>query len=123
MNGIPWWYFQGTAGATAQRRLPLIDPNDAMWNAVAARRVIGAVVNTASEVLEPGVIRVTNRTNRLVLGEPDGTVSDRIGGLADSLRTGGMTIDITRDIRAEIWEKLIVNLCGVPMMVLTQMRA
>ncbi len=122
MNGIPWWYFQG-AGAMAQRRLPLIDPDDALWNAVDARRVIGAVVNTACEVLEPGVVRVTNRTNRLVLGEPDGTVSERVGELAGVLRAGGMTIDISRDIRSEVWDKLIVNLCGVPMMVLTQMRA
>jgi len=123
MNGIPWWYFQGTDGATADRRLPLVDPGDAMWNAVEARRLIGMVVNTACEVVEPGVIRVTNRTNRLVLGEPDGTVSERIEGLAGVLRAGGMTIDVTRDIRSEIWEKLISNLCGMPMMVLTQMQA
>ena len=73
MNGIPWWYFQGREGPMGQRRLPLIDPGDVMWNAVETRRVVGAVVNTACEVLEPGVVRVTNRTNRLVLGEPDGT--------------------------------------------------
>ncbi len=34
-----------------------------------------------------------------------------------------MTIDVTRDIRSEVWEKLIINLCGAPMMVLTQMQA
>ncbi len=123
MNGIPWWYFQGREGPMGQRRLPLIDPGDVMWNAVETRRVVGAVVNTACEVLEPGVVRVTNRTNRLVLGEPDGTESDRVTALATVLRAGGMTIDITRDIRSEVWEKLIINLCGAPMMVLTQMQA
>jgi 2-dehydropantoate 2-reductase len=72
MNGIPWWYFQGTQGATAGRRLPLIDPGDAMWNAVEPRRVIGVVVNTACEVVEPGVMRVTNRTNAWCSASPTG---------------------------------------------------
>jgi 2-dehydropantoate 2-reductase len=120
MNGIPWWYFQGGTGAMAERRLPPIDPHDTLWHAVDRRRVIGAVVNTACEVMEAGVVRVTNRANRLVLGEPDGTLSNRVGELAGMLRAGGMTIDVTRDIRSEIWKKLTVNLCGVPMMVLTQ---
>jgi len=34
MNGIPWWYFDGIGGALEGKRLPVLDPNDALRRAV-----------------------------------------------------------------------------------------
>lgn len=123
MNGMPWWYFHRAGGPLSDRRLPLIDPDDGLWNAVGPARVIGAIVNTASVVTEPGVIQVTNRSNRLILGEPDGSISRRVETLADALRAGGFSVDVTPRIRDEVWDKLVGNLCGGPLAVLALSKA
>ncbi|MFM0505887.1 ketopantoate reductase family protein [Paraburkholderia caffeinilytica] len=119
MNGIPWWYFYGLPGALRDRRLPLLDPDNAMWNNVDPSRVIGGVSYAASSVIEPGVIHLDNPGSGVVLGEPDNTVSPRVGQLADLLRTGGLTVQVTDSIRHRIWEKLLNNLASGPLGILT----
>lgn len=123
MNGVPWWYFYRHGGPMDGRRLPLIDPGDAMWGAVGPARAIGAVVNTACTVIEPGVIAVSSPVNRFALGEPNGDRSQRLESLAAAMRAGGFTIDVTADIRNEVFDKLIGNLCGVPLATLTLAKA
>src|SRR5262245_9882629 len=123
MNGLPWWFFHRAGGPLDGRRLPLVDPADVVWQAIGPERVIGAVVNTACVVLEPGVIQVTNRANRFVLGELDGSASSRLEALAQAMRAGGFNVEVTPHIRDDVWEKLIGNVCGAPFMVLTQMKA
>ena len=109
LNGIPWWYFHGANGGP-DRRLPLLDPGARLWDEIGVARAIGCVVYTANEVIEPGVI--LNRTparNRLILGEPKGSASNRIAAIADALKTSGMDIQTTPDIRKEIWRKFLIG--------------
>jgi 2-dehydropantoate 2-reductase len=123
MNGLPWWYFYKHGGPMDGRKLPLVDPDDAVWNAVGPARAIGAVVNTACTVIEPGLIQVSSPVNRFALGEPDETRSERVESLAAAMRAGGFVVDVTMNIRDEIFEKLIGNLCGVPLATLTLAKA
>jgi 2-dehydropantoate 2-reductase len=91
VNGIPWFYFHGLGGELEGRRLPRIDPGDALWRIVGPERAIAGVVYAASAVVAPGVIEVENPKSRVILGEPDGRVSERaqsIAGLGD-LCAGG----------------------------------
>jgi 2-dehydropantoate 2-reductase len=120
MNGIPWWYFHAHGGALDGRRLPRLDPDDALWRAIGPERVIGGVVNSPSTVVEPGIVLVGRRTSSLTLGEPDGTLSARARALADVLTAGGMTAAVSNDIRSVIWEKLTTNLMSGPLTILSQ---
>ena len=120
MNGIPWWYFHAIGGAHEGRRLPRIDPNDAIWNTVGPQRAIGASVQVGCTVTEPGVITVTGWRARLTLGEPSGVITDRVTALADQFSAGGLTCDVTPHIRDVVWSKLANNLSSGPMCVLTQ---
>ena len=119
MNGIPWWYFHKTGGGQEGRRLPRIDPDDAVWRAVGPGRAIGGVVYSACTVIAPGVVEVETDRNRLVLGEPDGRLTPRVENLAEVLRAGGFAIDVTADIRTAIWAKLALNLVSGPLSVLS----
>ena len=120
MNGIPWWYFHGVEGPFAERRLPKIDPNGAIWTAVGPQRAIGGVVYVGCTVIEPGIIAVTGYRSRLVLGEPDGRMTARMQAIAGTVSAGGMICDVTPRIRDVIWAKLCNNLGSGPMGVLTQ---
>jgi 2-dehydropantoate 2-reductase len=118
MNGIPWWYFHGHGGVWEGRRLERVDPGGAVWDAVGPGRAVGGVVYSACTVVEPGVVSVANRRNRIVLGEPDGRMSARVSAMAAALRAGGLLVDETARIRDAIWEKLLGNLAMGPVCVL-----
>ncbi len=120
MNGIPWWYFHREGGPHEGRRLPRIDPGDAIWNAVGPERAIGGVVYSGCTVTSPGVIEVDNANGRLVLGEPDGAVSPRVQVLAAAVEAGGLRCPVDARIRDRVWAKLVLNLGSGPMAVLTQ---
>ncbi len=119
MNGIPWWYFDHLAGPHQGKSLPRIDPDDALRRALGPGRAIGGVVYSASAVTSPGVIEVEQPKSRVILGEPDGTLSDRVLQLSGLISKGGISGEATPAIRTEIWNKLISNLAGGTLAVLT----
>ena len=118
-NGLPWWYFHKLPGPWEGRRIHMVDPGDAQWNRIGPDRVLGTVLWVSAEILEPGVVRHTFG-NRMPLGEPDGTRSDRATALADILNHAGMKSPVRSDIRSEIWLKLWGNAAFNPVSVLTQ---
>ncbi len=120
INGIPWWYFHRMGGPFDGRTLPLLDPDDALRHALGMERVAGGVVYSACTVVAPGVIEVENPVSNLVLGEPDNTRSERLDAIARLLIAGGMNSEVAPDIREAIWAKLLMNLSGGPIAVLTQ---
>lgn len=117
-NGIPWWYFQRHGGEQEGMRLERVDPGGAIAQAIEARRVIAAIVYFSAEIAEPGVIR-HREGNRISLGEPDGSRSDRIRALADALIQSGFRAPITARIRHEIWVKILGNVAFNPISALT----
>ena len=119
MNGIPWFYFHRDGGKLDGTRLPRIDPGDAMWNAVGPERAIAGIVYSACTVTAPGHIQVEGRS-RLVLGEPDGTLSPRAEALATVLTAGGIRMEVSARMRDEIWRKLLLNMASGPLCVLGQ---
>ncbi len=119
MNGIPWWYFDSLPGPHQGKSLPRVDPGDVLRKGLGPGRTIGGVVYSASEVLRPGVIDVEQPKSRFILGEPDGSMSDRVVTLAGLIAKGGVSGEPVSDIRTEIWNKLIGNLAGGTLAVLT----
>jgi 2-dehydropantoate 2-reductase len=120
VNGIPWWYFDRHGGPQEGRRVPEADPGDAIRAAVGVERALGGVIYSASHVAEPGVVAVTSATSKLLLGEPDGSRSDRAVALASAFKAGGMPCSVSPDIRTEVWAKLLNNLSNGPACLLSR---
>jgi len=72
--------------------------------AVGPERVVEAVVNFGADMLEPGVVLRGNRAAFLI-GEPDGTLSDRVRSLAADIADA----TATRDILRYKWAKLAIG--------------
>ncbi|MBK1658721.1 ketopantoate reductase family protein [Paracraurococcus ruber] len=119
-NGIPWWYFHAVGGAEEGQRVPEADPDGAVWDLVGPRRAIGGVIYSACHVPAPGVVEVTSRTSKLILGEPDGARSARAQALAGLFKAGGLPCSVSADIRTDVWAKLLNNLSNGPICVLTR---
>lgn len=107
-NGIPWWYCP----------LERVDPGGVIAASIDPARVVGSLVYLGTEIAEPGVIRHTEG-NRISLGEPDGTRSERIRAIAGALIAAGLRAPVTTRIREEIWVKLLGNVAFNPISALT----
>jgi len=115
-NGIPWWYGIGRKAPD----LSSLDPGGKLARVIAPERVMGGVIYSANEVIEPGVImnHVPGR-NMLVVGEADDRDSTRIRELRKILDQSGMSSPPAPDIRAAIWSKLLQNLGNSTLCTLT----
>jgi 2-dehydropantoate 2-reductase len=120
MNGIPWWYLYRAETIAPAPDLSRLDPAGALARKIGHERVIGCMINSANEVIEPGIIKNSPMTkNKFTLGEPDGTVSRRIEAISAELEAHGVHAPVTETIRIEIWDKLLRNLATSPICALT----
>ena len=121
LNGVPWWYFQRGGGPYEGTRLRSLDPDGTMSQALDASRIVGCVVHLAAEVLQPGRVQYT-AGRRLIVGELDGSDTGRLRAIADALRAAGFETEVSFDIRADMWRKLIGNMSFNPVAALTGYR-
>lgn len=117
-NGVPWWYFYKLHGTWENQRLETTDPDGRIWETLGPDRAIGCVVYPSCEIVEPGVIRHISG-NRIMLGEPDGSKSERALALSNALTKAEFKAPVRPKIRDDIWVKLWGNVSFNPVSVLT----
>ncbi len=117
-NGIPWWYPYGLPGPFASRRVQAVDPDGALWTALPPSQCLGCVLYPTARVAAPGVVEHLSG-NRLALGEPDGTRSDRAARLAGLLGEAGFDAPVRLAIRDDLWLKLRASIAVNPISALT----
>ena len=113
-NGIPWWYGHGlTKSRPAAPDLSRLDPGGALAKAVGLDRTLGGCITSPNHVIEPGVIHneMPDR-NTLWVGETDDRQTPRVEALRKALVAAGIGSPSTRDIRYDIWHKLMANFTG-----------
>jgi 2-dehydropantoate 2-reductase len=118
MNGMPWWYFHKLAGPYEGRRIKAVDPDGTLGRLIPGERCLGCVVYAAAEVVAPGVVE-GYAGNRFLLGEPDGSASERVSRLSAALTRAGFEAPVRPKIRDDIWVKLWGNLSFNPVSALT----
>jgi 2-dehydropantoate 2-reductase len=117
-NGILWWYFYGLPGPWEGHHLESADPGGKIWDTLGPERAIGCVVYPSCEIVRPGVVRHLHG-NRFMLGEPDGSKSERVVELGQILTAAGLKAPVRKKIRDDIWLKLLGNATFNPVSVLT----
>src|SRR6202163_2099852 len=79
-NGIPWWYDIGLpSDHPPPPDLGFLDPGGRLRAVVSRERIIGGVIFSSNEVVEPGVVvNLSPDRNMLLVGECDDRASERI---------------------------------------------
>src|SRR6202171_3299801 len=79
-NGIPWWYDLGLPqNHPAVPDLAFLDPGGRLRAAISKERIVGGVIFSSNEVVEPGIVaNLSPDRNRLLIGECDDRASERI---------------------------------------------
>ena len=117
-NGILWWYFYKLQGEWENHQLVAADDSGRIWQALGPERAIGCVVYPSCQIVEPGVIK-HQHGNRFMLGEPDGSKSERVVALSKAMTGAGFKAPVRKKIRDDIWLKLWGNVSFNPVSVLT----
>lgn len=117
-NGVPWWYFHRHGGEHDGRRVESVDPNGSVTEVIPPERAVGCVVYCSTELTAPGVVRHLEG-NRFSLGEPDGSRSERVEAFSSLMREARLKAPVVRDIRQQIWLKLMGNAVLNPLSALT----
>jgi 2-dehydropantoate 2-reductase len=116
MNGVPWWFLP--AALPDEAPLESVDPGGRLLARLPLDRVLGCVVHLACSTPEPGVVK-HSFGERLIVGEPLGGASDRVGVVCDALADAGFKAEPSADIRRDTWYKLWGNMTMNPVSALT----
>ena len=111
-NGIPWWYDIGLApDHPPPPDLGFLDPGGALRSAVSRGRIIGGVIFSSNEVVEPGVVaNLSPERNMLPVDACDDRPSARIEQLRAILNDASIASPPVARIRETIWSKLLTNM-------------
>lgn len=117
LNGIPWWFFDSMA-APFDQPLLAVDPDGSIAANLPPAQVIGCVVHGSCTAPEPGASAV-KKSDRLILGEIDGTASERLELACTLLRNAGLPVQASASIRHDVWYKLWGNMTMNPISAVT----
>lgn len=114
-NGVPWWM-----GAGLETPLPEFASDATRVSELLGDRSLGCIVYSNNEIVRPGVVH-HYAYNRWLVGEFDGTHSDRLGRVCTLMRAAGLEVQASSDLRTEVWAKLARNIADGPICALTRL--
>jgi 2-dehydropantoate 2-reductase len=121
-NGLPWWY---PIGLPESHPAPPPVPGFAMatdfLKLLRPDQIFGAVIFSANEIEAPGIIKNNSPDfNRLDIGPITESPSARLDELRRTLREAGLASQDVSDCRTAMWEKLVTNISGSVLGLVTQ---
>ena len=89
--------------------------------AVGGHRVLRGVTAQGSTMMGPGEIHHAGR-GPTVIGELGGAATGRLAGICEAFNRAGIPTEVSQDIQAELWSKVLVNVGINPLTALTGLR-
>ena len=116
VNGIPWWFPHGAKTTKPLPDLDYLDPGKRLAKGVGMERVLGSVVYSGNETVEPGVIVNHSGGNNVIsVGDPGSAGSGRVQAVSQLLEAAGFKSPVAPDVRRAVWTKLLTsNLASFP---------
>lgn len=118
MNGVPWWFFDGLAGACQGLRLDSVDAGGQVRRHIPTSQVLGGVVHLSASCPAPGRVR-HGQGDGLILGRALGAPDEPLQRVASLLAEAGLAVTVSDCIQRDIWFKLWGNMTMNPVSALT----
>ena len=92
-----------------------VENHDIIARSIGEKFVIPGSIYVETRIVLPGVIKQSGEVVRVVLGELDGSITDRVMNIQLTIERSGIQCDISSDIRKSLWTKFlfIASLAGV----------
>ncbi len=113
-NGMTWWYPLGLPQhCPPPPKLPLFDLADRFLPLMRREQIAGGIVYSANELEAPGLVRNNSpHHNRLEIGAVGANDSAALAAARAMLKESGLLSPDPGDIRAAVWTKLLNNMSG-----------
>ena len=85
-----------------------VDAEERLAPIVGERHVMGGIAYIFAAIEEPGVVRHGGAMARIVLGEMDGSPSDRAAAILAELQAAGIDSQASDDIVKQLWSKFVL---------------
>ena len=82
---------------------------DILVETFGAEHVLGGKTYVGGMLLEPGRARASVEGKHTVIGELDGSVTDRAKRIAETFEAAGLQCEASDNVMGVIWDKLLVN--------------
>ena len=92
-----------------------VDNHEIISQSIGNDFVLPGSIYIETRIDSPGVIEQSGEVVRVVLGEPNGTITDRLRNIQIVIEQSGIQCDISSDIQKSLWTKFlfIASLAGV----------
>jgi len=84
-----------------------VDAADRIGKTIGVDHVIGGATWISSAVEAPGMIKQVSQFRRIVFGELDGSLSERIQSIHKVLENIGVTVEVSENILKILWTKFV----------------
>ncbi len=84
-----------------------VDSAERIAQVVGADKLIGGLTYVESRIEQPGVIAQTSKFHRVIIGELDGSNTERLTRIHSSFTRAGINCETSTDIRRALWQKLL----------------
>jgi len=124
-NGMGWWYPIGLPPSCPPPPvLPIFRMADEFMRFLRVDHILAGSIYSANEVVSPAVVRNTSPSrNTLLVGEIAPPRSDRLAGIRQALQAAGIASPPVDDVRRAMWSKLLVNMSGSTIALVTETRS
>ncbi|HIE94921.1 MAG TPA: 2-dehydropantoate 2-reductase [Acidobacteria bacterium] len=85
-----------------------VEATSHLMAALGSKPVIGGLCRIVASVTSPGRITHAGIEPTVIVGELDGSTSERVGLLRDLLSEAGVAVEVADDIQAALWEKFLL---------------
>ncbi len=117
-NGIPWWWGLDKETAPAPEVMAVVDPAG-LSQRIDGAQVVGCVAYSPNTIIGPGVSRCSSTSSRFVMGPAHPAAAAACDQVASHLQSSGIAVPPGRNIRQEVWQKLLLNAALSPMAAVT----
>lgn len=123
-NGMPWWYPVALSGKPPTPELPDFRLADRFLNFISEDQLVGGSIYSANRLDGPGVVCNTSpEWNRIDLGSVGLSPVPRLSDLRAAFTASGIEAHPCHDIRSVIWRKLLANMSGSVIALITGNRS
>jgi 2-dehydropantoate 2-reductase len=97
-----------------------VDSPDKLGRDHGRNHILGGAAYIYTALTSPGNIKHSGGPGKIVFGELDGQVSDRISRLQETFQRAGITNEVSKDIQRALWEKFAMICANGGMSALTR---
>ena len=94
---------------------------DILAEVVGRDRVLGGKTYLGGVLLSPGHVIAGLKGKETIIGELDGSITDRVRRFAEAFNRAGLVTQVSDNIRGTIWDKLLINVATGALAGITQL--